>query len=435
MAESNLHPSVELDADLPALVVKIGHYPWHHGGVGAIRSLGRLGVPVFIVTEDRWTPAAASRHTCGRFVWPTSGMEEPEWLVEGLLDIGRRIGCPAMLIPTDDEAAILIAEHRTELADSFLMPAVDRSLPRRLASKRGLRDLCLEHGVPTPQAYFPTSLAELDHVVSQASFPMVVKNLEAFTRRRAPVVQGTTRVQKAGDLYAMAQTWDEDISVILQDHIPHEVAEDWIVQAYCDGSSRALVLFTGRKVRSWPPRSGMTTCAVSVENPALRDISTQFIAKVGFRGVCDLDWRFDRRDGQYKLLDFNPRVGAQFRLFETASGIDVLRAMHLDLSGRRVPISEPMQLRRIVVENFDLPARLLVRSDEQWDATAGVTELAWWASDDPLPFVIMLARIMPIAGLRLWQMARGRIRTALWYWRHDRRSKSMDTTSCGTAQG
>jgi len=41
--------------------------------------------------------------------------------------------------------------------------------------------------------------------------------------------------------------------------------------------------------------------------------------------------------GAYHLLDFNPRPGAQFRLFTDRAGTDVVRAQHLDLTGRAVP--------------------------------------------------------------------------------------------------
>ena len=132
---------IRVDGSVPALIVKIGHYPRHHGGLGAIRSLGRLGVPVYAITEHRGTPAAVSRYLRDRFVWPTTGLEEPAWLVEGLLDIGRRIGSPTVLIPTDEEAAVLIAEHAADLGDAFLFPRIEPTLPRRLASKRGLHDL------------------------------------------------------------------------------------------------------------------------------------------------------------------------------------------------------------------------------------------------------------------------------------------------------
>jgi D-aspartate ligase len=48
----------ELDRTVPALLVKVGRYPEHHGGVGVIRTLGRRGVPVHAMVEDRFTPAA-----------------------------------------------------------------------------------------------------------------------------------------------------------------------------------------------------------------------------------------------------------------------------------------------------------------------------------------------------------------------------------------
>ncbi len=104
--------SVPFSADhaVPALIVKFGDYPLHHGGVGAVRGLGRLGVPMYAITEDPYTPAASSRCLRRAFVWPTTGTEEPDRLVEGLLRIGKRIGKrigrPAVLVPTDEEAAV-----------------------------------------------------------------------------------------------------------------------------------------------------------------------------------------------------------------------------------------------------------------------------------------------------------------------------------------
>jgi len=145
----------EADRDVPALIVKFGDYPLHHGGVGAIRSLGRLGVPMYAITEDAYTPAASSRYLTRAFVWRTRGTEDAGHLVEGLLRIGRRIGRPTVLVPTDEEAAVLIAEHQDALAGPFLFPRVTPGLPRRLASKQGLYELCVEHGVSAPATSFP----------------------------------------------------------------------------------------------------------------------------------------------------------------------------------------------------------------------------------------------------------------------------------------
>ncbi|GLZ47644.1 hypothetical protein Acsp06_38290 [Actinomycetospora sp. NBRC 106375] len=49
---------VDLDRDVPALLLKVGRCPLHHGGLGVVRSLGRAGVAVHAVTEG---PALPSR--------------------------------------------------------------------------------------------------------------------------------------------------------------------------------------------------------------------------------------------------------------------------------------------------------------------------------------------------------------------------------------
>lgn len=398
------------DRAVPALIVKFGDYPLHHGGVGAIRSLGRLGVPMYAITEDRCTPAASSRYLRRAFVWPTTGTEEPERLVEGLLRIGRRIGRPALLVPTDEEAAVLIAERQEELGDAFLFPRVEAGLPRRLASKQGLHELCVEHGIPTPAAAFPQSYDDIERFAQTARFPLVAKNREAFVRRARPAVNGTTRIASRGALLSLARDWGERPGVILQEYLPREEAEDWIVHAYFDADSTPRALFTGVKVRSWPPHAGMTANAYVVDNPELADLAARFIKQIGFTGIIDLDLRFDRRDGQYKLLDFNPRMGAQFRLFESESGVDVVRAMHLDLTGRTVPEGEQRAGHRYVVENIDLPALLAYRrsgyTTPHAPARASGTELAWLAGDDPLPFFTMLARFVRPGAKHLYQLWR-----------------------------
>ncbi|MFK4144488.1 ATP-grasp domain-containing protein [Streptomyces sp. NPDC004065] len=410
MARNAVGAPFAADRDVPGLIVKFGDYPLHHGGVGAIRSLGRLGVPMYAITEDSCTPAASSRYLRRAFVWPTKGTEEADHLVEGLLRIGRRIGRPAVLVPTDEEAAVLIAEHQDELGGHFLFPPVAPGLPRRLASKQGLHELCVEHGIPSPAAAFPRTYEDIVAFAEKARFPVVAKNREAFVRRSRPAVGGTTRITTREGLLALARDWGERPAVILQEYLPREEAEDWIVHAYFDRDATPLAMFTGVKVRSWPPHAGMTASAYVVDNPELADIAARFIKQIGFTGIIDLDLRFDRRDGQYKLLDFNPRMGAQFRLFESESGVDVVRAMHLDLTGRPVPEGEQRAGRRFVVENIDLPALLAYRrsgyTTPHAPARASGTELAWLAGDDPLPFLTMLARFVRPGAKHLYQLWR-----------------------------
>ncbi|HEY2193516.1 MAG TPA: ATP-grasp domain-containing protein [Actinomycetospora sp.] len=397
---------VELDRSVPALLLKLGSYPLHHGGVGVVRSLGRCGVDVYAVTEGRFTPAACSRHLHGRFSWPTTGSEDPAELAEGLHGIAKAIGRRAVLVPTDDEAATVVSELGAEagLADDFLFPRCnDPGLPRRVASKEGLYRTCTEHRIPTPRTVFPESLADVEDYAATGAFPVVVKSRDPFERHRRPTVRSSTVVDDPDRLRAMALEWDDVPSVILQEYVPRETAEDWVVHAWWPGPGAfdEGTLFTGVKLRSWPPHAGFTTAGRARWNDDLARLSERLFDAVGFRGIADLDWRRDLRDGRYKLVDFNPRVGAQFRLFEDTAGLDVVRAQHLSLTGRPAPRAPFPEGRGFVVEDFDYAARVAYRGDRTDgpapDGRAPSTEHGWFALDDPLPFLPMLVgRATPV---------------------------------------
>lgn len=415
--------AADFDRQVPALIFKIGQYPVYYGSLGAVRTLGRVGVPVYAITEPGVTPTGASRYCAGRFVWRATLPDDPGQLVADLRDVGRQIGRPSVIVPVDDQSAVLVAEYAAELSEYFLFPQMRPGLPRRLASKSGLYELCREHGVPTPTTLVPSSAAEVTAFAATATFPVVVKNANVWDhgRRRTvgapiPASSSDTRVlYRPEDLLDLASPDGWERAVIIQDHIPAAQSEDWFVHLYCDANSDCNLLFTGLKVRSWPPTAGGTACGYSMSNPALAAMSEQFCKELGYIGIADLDWKLDLRDGQYKLLDFNPRFGNQFRLFETEAGIDVVRALHLDLTGRDVPRGQQVCHRRIVVGHVDIPARIAYRRLGQRATSAHPaslmkrpkgtsTECAWLAADDPLPVLAMLSRVISLVKImrRAW---------------------------------
>lgn len=400
---------LNVDTSVPALLLAVGSYPVHHGSVAAVRSLGRLGVPVFAITKDRFTPTASSRYLRRSLRWPTTGGEDLEVLVSGLLAISERIGARAVLIPTDDEAALLSAQHADVLGRRFMLPAIAPDLPRQLASKRSLAHLCAEFDVPAPRFGAPTSVRELRELARAIGFPVVLKNDEAWARLTNPAVDSTTLVANMAELHRLASRWRSMPSLIVQEYLPRGHSEDWIVHGYF--GERIEILFTGVKLRSWPPHAGVTAVADPRWNAELAAQTAAFCRAVGFRGIADLDWRLDTRDGRFRLLDFNPRVGAQFQMFETDAGVDVVRALHLDLTGRDVPEGRQVDRNRFVVEHLAVPAAVAYRLDPHGTGALpavppGGSRRAWIAADDPLPALMVAPRIAGPAAWRLLTAAR-----------------------------
>jgi D-aspartate ligase len=394
---------------MPVLVLADSGLVLHHGGLGIIRSLGRLGVPMYSVVKDRFTPAAVSNYLTGAFIWGTRGIDANRFL-EGLDVISKRLSRPAIVIPTDDLTAILLAEHAVALQANFLFPHQPSMLPRLLANKRELYLLCNKTGVPCPDTEFPVSIADVHEFVKHARFPVVVKAAESWL---LPQGARTTSIARSPeDLYAVyraAETKD-GANVIVQEYIAPARGEDWFYHGYCNTRSGCCIGFTGRKLRSYPPFAGPTTLGRAVVNNALRQQAEELVRSLSYSGIMDLDYRFDKRDGSYKLLDFNPRIGAQFRLFEDRDGIDVARALYLDMTGKNVPCSGSIEGRTFIAEFHDLAARLPYMGQggltfREWGPSfSGMREWAWFSRDDSFPFMMACIRLLLRVAQRILRM-------------------------------
>jgi D-aspartate ligase len=408
-----------LDADTAteAVLLRLDRNVFHHGGLGVIRSLGRLGIPVHTMREDRFAPIALSRYV-RRPVSPMPAGVHPDDALDLLDRLADRLPGPAVLVTTDDAGAVFLAEHGDKLRSRYLFPAPPADLPRRAAGKASLAEICRTAGVPHPATTVPVDAAEAVAFADSFGYPVVAKVNRPWTADKSVGLQSTTIVRSRDGLLALFEqarraTGDgPDTGLLLQEYLapaPPGTRQDWFFHGYFDASARCLFGHTGVKVRSFPAHAGLTSYGRWVPNERLRAEAVALLSGLGYQGVADLDYRWNPRDDSYQLLDFNPRLGAQFRLFQDTAGIDVVRAMHLDLTGRVFTPGAAVPDRALVVENYDpLAARAYRRegtlSMRSWLASMrAADEAAWFARDDLAPFFLSGAR-------SLWLAAENRLR-------------------------
>jgi D-aspartate ligase len=395
MSRSNGAVSRERDKT-PVVILGLSRGVFHHGVLGIARSLGRLGVPAHRVGRERVVPAALSRYMTSSRVIPATAATGAT--LQTLIDLAGELGRP-MLIPVDDSASVFVDDHADLFHEHFLLPSQPAGLVRALSSKRGMYELCQQHGIPTPRSIFPESEQDvLDHA-RESSFPIVLKCINADD---APV--SAPRVVIARDVEELTSAYREMetpgmSNVMLQDYVPGTPETVWMFNGYFDDRSRCKIGFTGKKIRQAPPYTGATTLGVCLPNATVQEMTERFMRAIGYRGILDIGYRFDERDGQYKLLDVNPRIGGTFRLFVGDNGVDVLRAMHLDLTGREVPPTDLPDGRRWLVEPLDVTSSIVYRRRGDirlggWlRSFRGVREGAWFARDDPIPFLALWPRL------------------------------------------
>jgi predicted ATP-grasp superfamily ATP-dependent carboligase len=380
-----------MDTSTPVVVLKLEHY----GGLGIVRSLGRLGIPVYGVEGHASAPGLVSRYCRGRFVWDVD-TAAAEASVECLLIIGRTIGRRSILIPTSDETAMLVADYAEVLKDRFIFPAQDAALVHTLCSKKDMYFLAKWHGIPTAHTTFPQSRLDVERYLESAVFPVMLKGidgrrLEERTGKKMVIV-GTP--EELLSRYEAMEDPDQP-NLMLQEYIPGGDDTVWIFNGYFNERSECLLAFTGKKIRQNPVYTGMTSLGICLRHDEVAETTRWFMGMIGYRGILDIGYRYDARDGQYKVLDINPRIGATFRLFVAENGMDVARALYLDLTGQPVGPAPACEGRKWIVEDKDLHSCYRYFQDGhltigQWvRSLGGIREAAYFAADDPLPFLTM----------------------------------------------
>ena len=401
------------DASTPTVVLIASPEPLLHGAMGVVRSLGRLGIPVYVASDGRPMPTDRSRYLAGSFTVVHDQAEPARW-VEELAGVGRSLGRRAVLVPIDDVGALAVNDHADRLAGWFLFPRPDPGLARTLASKRELHLLCRRLGVPSPETVFPQDREDVLGFLERARPPVVVKAIDPLLLYQRP---GARSVMVAHSRRELLDIYDrmevpERPNLMLQEYIPGGPESIWMFNGYLDRRSRCLVGFTGTKQRQCLPHTGPTSLGICRANPVVEQATTELLAAVGYQGVVDLGWRYDARDGRYKLLDVNPRIGGTFRLFVASNGMDVARALYLDLIGQPVPAAAARDGRKWLVEPNDLQASLLywregALTPGQWlGSLRGVEEAAWFARDDLAPFLAMCRSAAAMAAAKAVRSSR-----------------------------
>lgn len=387
------------DSRVPAVLVRLDPNPFHHGTLGAARSLGRAGIAVHAVVESLSSPVVRSRYLHGAHARPAE--PSPAELTRLLLRIADRLpgssSQPALLVPLDDITALSLAECRPELAARYLLPDQSPEQLARVADKAQLAETCRALSLPHPRTELPTTADEAAAMAWSLGLPVIAKWSRPWLLPVGAGLRSTTIVGSLTEVRELyARTPQAGSRLLLQELLPAGRDLDWFFQGYVDSAGGCSTGATGRKERSWPDGAGLTAVGRWTANPVVDTMSRELLAALGYRGVCDLDFRLDRTTGAYHLLDFNPRPGAQFRLFADRDGLDVVRAMHLDLTGRTVPAHSPSYGRRFVVENY-ATLSYLVSPRRRYAPEPGVArplaeqiEAAWFAADDLAPAFAML---------------------------------------------
>src|SRR6266702_4037011 len=294
-------------------------------GLGAVRSLHAGGVHTIVVMLDPWEPVRASRYGHKILVPKSNDVEAAVLDVLSGIDREPR----PVLIPTSDLLAHIVAKHRAQLDERFRC-CVPPDAAINIALDKA-KDTRLLEGTEIP---FPRTVQELPaspaELVGRLELPLIVKPRTYVDKDglgwRNVVIRSLADAEEfyrtSGAVFGR---------VIAQELIPGPDDALWECICLFDGAS---------KLATMPAHFGATSRAVSERSEALLEVAAAVGKRFEYVGLADLDVKYDARDGQFKYLELNPRLG-MCHYFGTRCGVNLTLDAYRLMCGDELPAGAP----------------------------------------------------------------------------------------------
>lgn len=301
-----------------------------HPGLGVVRSLGRRGIPVYVI-EDQPCISSLSRYA-------TKVVRVPDILderktVDAVLEVGRRYNLRDwVLIPTRDETVAAFSRYRDELTGFFRVTTGPWESIEWAWDKKKTYELAETLGIPCPRTFNLKSAAELPSLYPHlplAIKPAVKENFFYATGAKA------WRVDTVEELHATYERAARQIrpeEILIQEIVPGDGRTQYSYCAFVrDG--RPECILTACRLRQHPREFGRAATYVeTIDAPEIEDYSERFLKAIRYHGVVEIEYKRHPRTGEYKLLDVNARTWG-FHALGFGCGVDFPWILYSDRMG------------------------------------------------------------------------------------------------------
>jgi predicted ATP-grasp superfamily ATP-dependent carboligase len=314
---------------LPPVIILAGEA----NALSVARDLGRLGVTVYAIGEA--DSCVRSSRYCRWISVSVEGSVEDAWAAYLLGPESEHLRGAVVLSCSDAGLQVLI-RHRDKLLARYRLDDSDPSAQLAMLDKLTTYKHARAAGIPTPLFWETSSREEVVALRDALIFPLMIKPrlshlFEAHFGRKHIIVDSFDELIAAFDIASGA-----GMDMLLMEHIPGPDDRLCSYYTYLDERSLPLFHFTKRIIRRFPAGMGAACYHVTDRVPEIAELGNRLFKLVGLRGLANIEFKQDPRDGQYKLIECNARFTASNCLV-SASGCKLAPFVYNRLVGRPLP--------------------------------------------------------------------------------------------------
>jgi predicted ATP-grasp superfamily ATP-dependent carboligase len=390
---------------LPPVVVLDGEGA--PNGLSVARCLGLRGIKVYGLTP----PASYLRYSryCTWIPATATGPETVEARAEYLLGPDSNWLRGAVLLACYDPALQLLARYRDQLQEKYRLDLCNPPAQLCMLDKLATYQAAVAAGVPTPRFWVAQNHRQVLGYRDELVYPLLVKPLLSHVYRARFETKFATVHNWEELLEAYGKAEDAGIDVMLVEEIPGLDDRLCSYFTYVDEQGNAVFDFTKRVIRRYPAVRGPGCHHVTDWIPELCEPALKLFRQVGLRGVANVEFKRDDRDGVLKLIECNARFTASNSLVAD-SGHDIASLVYNRIVGLpQKPFGRFKVGKRLLypIEDF-YACRILRREGKltlwQWlKSVAHPTTFPIFRWSDPRPTLVFEWKRIRQGLARRWQ--------------------------------
>jgi predicted ATP-grasp superfamily ATP-dependent carboligase len=315
----------------------------------------------------------------------------------------RSIDLPgAVLIATSDRWTLAGAGLPLETRQRYLTSMPPREAVEQFVDKDRFRALVNRLGIPHPRTRPLLAPADLDLVTDDDLRSGFLKPTDSQRFYRQFGTKGAFVHSRQAAAHLMEQAGATGITFMLQEWIPGNMSKTILIDGFVDRNGTIAAMVARRRIRTDPPRIANTASDVTIPLAEVSEVVgsvEMLLAEVHYRGVFNVEFKFDERDRRFKIIEVNPRP---FWLIGhiAKAGVDLPWMIYQDAQELPVAVSPPYRTGRYGL--YELPdAAALLRAWSSFHRAEGPVlgpwlkgdhALFWWS--DPMPAAVDVWRAL-----------------------------------------
>lgn len=269
-----------------------------------------------------------------KIIWFQSIAKTSQSLKDAIINLKKK--CDYIVIfPTDDLQLEYLHDIYADIKEFCFIPFNYNNVLQNL-DKYVQYSYCEKYDIPYPKTKNIQTIEDIEKIEGMM-FPVLVKpnkrndiNTDVFRSLFLDTIDDYNK-----NIGALKYFINKNITFLASEFIPGDDTNIYAYVGYCSQDGKILNEWIGKKLTQYPDNFGVFSSGSNQAPEIIREQGRKLFEVMDLKGICEPEFKYDSRDGKYKLMEINLRSMMWHRV-GNLSGVNIQYSQYLDAIGEDV---------------------------------------------------------------------------------------------------